>query len=333
MLQNQKFPLQTNIVLEPCVPPIWAYSGHAQTIWGHLIPSPRSRLPLNLWKIELPDGDQLSARVHEGVKPSVILFFHGLGGSIDSDYMHRCLALTEKMEFTVVLINHRGCGEGFEEARHPYHSGRGEDVSEVVKAARLRWPGKQIITVGFSLSGSANLNLLEGMRGDCLPDAGIVVNAPVNLARTSEILKRGLNRIYDFRFSRQCQEDIKRKQNLGLIDKKIHIPFLSHLNYVDEVYTSGLSGFANANDYYQRCSTYQHFDKIKTPTIILTSTDDPFIHIEDYFGSKPSEHVLLHVEKVGGHMGYLNREKTPLGSIRWLDYALEKFLRFFTTQL
>jgi predicted alpha/beta-fold hydrolase len=56
---------------------------------------------------------------------------------------------------------------------------------------------------------------------------------------------------------------------------------------------------------------------IQTPTIILTAADDPFIDVQDYREARLSGTTRLHIERVGGHMGYLSQEKG-----RWLDYAI-----------
>ncbi len=35
-----------------------------------------------------------------------------------------------------------------------------------------------------------------------------------------------------------------------------------------------------------------------------------------------SKTTQMHIEKRGGHLGYISRRETPLGSHRWLDYYL-----------
>ena len=60
------------------------------------------------------------------------------------------------------------------------------------------------------------------------------------------------------------------------------------------------------------------------PTVILTSLDDPFASGGDVVKCALSPAVHLHAEPHGGHMGYLSRN---LAGFRWLDYALEHYLR------
>jgi len=59
------------------------------------------------------------------------------------------------------------------------------------------------------------------------------------------------------------------------------------------------------------------------PTVIITSRDDPFAPAEALLGHAAAPSVHLHVERSGGHMGYVSRN---LRDHRWLDYALDHYL-------
>ena len=54
----------------------------------------------------------------------------------------------------------------------------------------------------------------------------------------------------------------------------------------------------------------------------MTAGDDPFIDARHYREAEKSPAITLHIEPEGGHLGFLHRKKTPLGTTRWLDYAL-----------
>ena len=317
--------------LAPCSPPWWASSGHAQTILGHLLPSKASVSRKNLagkrLEIPLPDGDRLVARVIEGKSDTVLYLFHGLSGSTEADYMQRTAALGIELGHTVYLVNHRGCGEGLGLARNPYHSGRAEDLSEVLQVGRKHYPGKKHIAVGFSLSANALLLLLSGRRGTTLPDAAIAVNAPIHLESSSKDLVRGLNKIYDFRFSAACRLNVNTMQKNGLIKKGTYkFPWLTNLREFDSIYTAPAGGFSSREDYYSTCSTHLVLGAIKVPTVIIMSEDDPFIDYRNYTSATLSSSAILHLEKSGGHLGYLTDQPTPLGTNRWLDYATREYL-------
>lgn len=308
--------------LEPCIPPRWAKGGHTQTLWGHLLPSARLSEPGEGVEIPLPDGDRLTARFHEGRTNHVIYFFHGLGGDANADYMQRSARIALNQGHSVFRVNHRGCGEGKGLAQLPYHSGRAEDLSEAIRLGRKRFPDRHHVAVGFSLSGNALLLLLSGERGEVKPDAALAVNAPIALEKTALSMKQGFNRLYDQRFVIRCK--------LQAGEPASRVPWRCTLYDFDEAYTAPRSGFLNRNDYYTRCSTAGRLHAIGTKTVLLMTEDDPIVPVEDYLSAKLGPGCTLLLEKVGGHMGYLSAEATPLGSIRWLDYAVDGILRELT---
>jgi predicted alpha/beta-fold hydrolase len=319
-----------NLKIEPCLPPIWALNGHQQTLWAYGLPYQRIKKDFKRITIPLPDGDQLIGKFYDGDTSTLVVIFHGLIGSADSSYMIRMAGLAQKQGHAVLLMNHRGCGDGEGLAVGPYHSGRGDDISDVVSFCRSHFSKKQIVAMGFSLSANALLSLLTGLRGHDKPDQAIVVNGPSDLKASAESLQLGLNRLYDLWFVNGCRKDILRKQKQGLISSKIYLSPWGHLTDVDEVYTAPLGGFKNAQDYYAQCSTTRHLPNIKTPTFILMSKDDPFIPWQPYLSAKENPYVHLHLENTGGHMGYLSRTKNPWGYKRWMDETLDLVLREMT---
>lgn len=304
--------------LEPCRPPLWAREGHLQTILGYFLPSPPLPISTESIQIKLPDGDCLAVNYYAGTSSQVIYLLHGLAGDAASNYIRRTILVCQQFGHSVYAINHRGCGAGKGLAQHPYHSGRGEDLSEVIKWGRERYPQKKHTAIGFSLGANALLTLLTGLRGDILPDVAIAVNAPIDLTVVSKKIQEGLNRMYDFFFVLKLRAEI---------NKSYSIPYFASLWDFDNLYTAPAGGFKNGQDYYDQCSTQRHLHRISIPTLLLTSADDPFIPSKLYSDAKLSSTTHLHIEKHGGHIGYLTRASTPLGTNRWLDYALMQFLK------
>ncbi len=319
-----------NLNLLPCKSPLWAQGGHLQTILGFaLSSSQKETLSYEEEFITLPDGDQLLMLINQGESNYIIYLFHGLTGDASASYMERMAKIFTELGHSVCRVNHRDCGGGAGLAIHPYHSGRGEDISEVMQWGRKKYPTKYHIAIGFSLSGNALLTLITGMRGNVFPDYAISVNAPINLSASIEKLQRGINKIYDFHFVNRLKATVNAKYQRNNSTQQLVLPRLSTLGDFDDIYTAPASGFKNAQHYYQTCSTYSHLKNIKTPTILLTSQDDPFVPYEIYKKVQLSSSTQLHIEKTGGHMGYLSRKKTPLGNHRWLDYALLKCVQAF----
>src|SRR5690606_18818428 len=84
------------------------------------------------------------------------------------------------------------------------------------------------------------------------------------------------------------------------------------------------AGFEDGADYYRRCSSLPHLAAIRTPTVILTAGDDPFVDARALERAPLPAAVHLHVEPSGGHIGYV--ASAGLGWTRWLDGALEHYV-------
>jgi predicted alpha/beta-fold hydrolase len=316
-----------------CDAPVWANNGHGQTLASHFMKSPTLAKLGEKIKVDLPDGDRLFYYVNPGSSNFVVAMFHGLSGDSNSDYMQRSALVCKHLGHTAVLVNHRGAGEDVLNAKLPYHSGSTDDMSAVLRDLRVRFPNKKIITIGYSLSGNILLSLLGGYRNGEKPDGAITVNAPLLLGKGSLLLKRGFNRLYDVRFVLRLRRLIEEKYQHGVITKRYKVPPWTTLHAFDQIYTAPASGFKDRDDYYDSCSSIQFVDRIVTPTHILTAEDDPFIDVNDYRSAKFSSSCQLHVEKRGGHMGYIAKNPLPQWGHRWLDYYIHEALKGLTDTL
>jgi uncharacterized protein len=315
---------------QPCTPPIWARGGHAQTILGHVLPAPAESLVdgsdgVQSHEIALPCGDRLRVLHRAGRTGTLVHIFHGLSGDANSDYVRHAAAVASALGHGVLAVNHRGCGAGRGLARGVYHSGRADDLGEVFAWSRERF-GQRTMALGFSLSGNALL-LLLARGGEVLPDAAIAINPPIDLARCSSRISSGVNRLYDWRFVRRVTQSMRERERDHLLPAGFRIPRARTLRELDDKVTAPLAGFADADDYYARCSTYERLSDIETPTVVLTSADDPFVSVSDFESAQRSRSVHLHIEANGGHVGYITRRSHPMSHARWLDGALRHYLR------
>lgn len=312
--------------LDPCEPPKWASNGHLQTLVGHFTPSVKLNHKGQIFNLKTDDGDQLVGHLIQGTSSVVVYLFHGLAGSSDSAYIHRTAIIAMKYGHTVILANHRGCGEGIGLAKAPYHSGRGEDLSTYIEYGKSLFPNKLHLAIGFSMSANALLLLMSGVRGQVKPDRAIAVNGPIDLAEASAALRKGFNRIYDWDMYRGARRHAYKAGHPIL--NQIKLPQLSNLHEMDRLFTAPTGGFASREDYYRTCSSAGSLQNIRLPTVIITAEDDPFIPIKSYQNAKFSPSTLFHAEKFGGHLGYVSGQKTKLGTYRWQDYALNEAINY-----
>lgn len=313
------------------VPIFKNWSGHSQTLLGHLLKSPNLKdiknINLENRVIKLSDGDELSLQLFRGSQPFTLSIFHGLGGDIDADYMQRTALLAYKLGWSFILVNHRSVSP-FAKSQRSYHSGRGGDISDILKWSNIWNPQSTQIVIGFSMSGSILLNLVTGKSGDCLPKYAITVNAPIDLKNAADNLTKGFSKIYDIRFFLKLKKMIhlRIKQNQFELNKSSKLPVIGKTKDIDRLYTAPLNGFESRDDYYQKCSVVNDLNKIKVKTFILTSEDDPFISAKQYQLVKWNPFVHFTMTRYGGHMGYISKNNIQ-NSRRWLDCYIETVLK------
>ncbi len=317
--------------VHPCRPPWFARGGHAQTMWGHLLPSMAPKVSTNpdsrRVEVVLEDGERLAVRALPGTSGVRVHLFHGLSGDVDSDYMRRATAALTARGHAVWCANHRGCGEGRGLAGRPYHSGSAGDVAAVLAASFDDDPTASHVAIGFSLSGNALL--LAAARGLVSHLAGLVaVNPPVDIARASRDIRRGLSRLYELRFVHRLRAAIAQRERDGLARRRYAIPRTASLCEFDDLYTAPEAGFADGADYYRRCSSLPLLAQIAVPGVILTAADDPFVDPRVFGGAAIAPGLTLHVEPNGGHVAYL--ERRGAFACRWLDGALVHYVESLT---
>ncbi|BDU75947.1 YheT family hydrolase [Mesoterricola sediminis] len=302
---------------EPCLPPLWARGGHLQTLAAQYLPTPHVELPWERFRLILEDGDALAIQALRGRSGVVVSLFHGLGGSVEGHYMRRAAALCHAAGHTVVAVNHRGAGAGRGLARGIYHSGATSDMAAVLGMCRQRYPGERLLTVGFSISANILLLLAGRDRHLALPDAGLAVNPPADLEACSRRLLRGFSRAYDQYFLRRLGREVAGRPGGDSLGRP------RTLRDFDEAYTARQAGFPSRAEYYAACSCGPHLAGVDIPMVILTSEDDPFAPGSDVAAFPRSGSVHLHLERTGGHMGYIARN---IPGHRWLDYALAHYV-------
>lgn len=317
----------------PLAPPRWARGGQAQTLLGYCLSAGGTPLRpgergATRREVELDDGDRLvvvdGPPLCDGPLAGVTVhLFHGLSGSTDSNYIGLVSSELRGAGAFVVGMNHRGQGLGAGLARGLYHSGSDADLWASVAAARVARPGDVHVGVGFSLSANTLL-LGAARREDIGPDALLAVNPPVDLLASVRRLERGLNRLYDRHFVRGMRRSLEERRARGYVGADVVIPHGASVREADDAVTAPAAGYGSADEYYADCSSGPRLRRVRRPAVLLTSADDPFLSPDDLprEGERGSVHV--HVERAGGHLGYLARG--PRSQRRWLRGAVRHYV-------
>jgi hypothetical protein len=307
-------------------------SPHAQTIVAMFWPLGRERFPSTHQLVALPDGDKLSVVI--STPPAwlsdvrTVVMVHGLCGCYGSPYMSRIAGKLYRRGLRVVRVNLRGCGSGAGLARLPYHSGRSEDIREVLQWLARQRPSSPVTLVGFSLGGNIVLKM-AGEDGES-PTAGldsvIAVAAPIDLDACSRLIEQPRNRIYERYFVHRLASQVRELRMVFPDVPPLELPRRLTLRGFDDLYTAPQSGFRDAADYYARASSGPLIHRITVPTLLLCARDDPFIGPAPYEQLPRFSHIDLHLADHGGHLGFLGFTGRSW-SYRWMDQCLIDWLQ------
>jgi len=259
-----------------------------------------------------------------------LLLLHGLEGSTDSLYVLGTAQKAYRRGFNVVGMNMRNCGGTEHLAATLYHSGMTEDIRRVILeelAGREALP--EIYLAGFSMSGNMVLRL-AGDYGTDFPPAlkGVAAVSPsIDLDSCAAALERKGNALYRWSFVKNLRERVRRKGRLqpGTYDPGA----LRHVRTIrefDERITAPHGGYRDASDYYARTSSRAVIGRIRVPTLIIHSADDPLIPAEPFLDSTIADNpdVLLILTRRGGHVGFLS-DRAEGEDRHWAENRLVDF--------
>ncbi len=246
---------------------------------------------------------------------STMVIWHGMEGSTSSIYMWSLARKAFAAGFNVVRVNYRNCGGTEHLTPTLYHGGLSADLNVVIRELIEKDGLKKIFLIGFSLGGNMVLKLLGEYRDDPPSEviSAAVVSPSVDLQASTDLILKGSNWLYHKNFVRSLKSRIKKKRHLypdlysleGLAEIKTIKDF-------DERYTSRANGFDNAADYYYKSSSLRVADRIRVPTLIIHSRDDPFIPFEPLcesaFADNP--YLLIFPTERGGHVAFISAEES-----------------------
>ncbi|MBV8206634.1 MAG: alpha/beta fold hydrolase [Acidobacteria bacterium] len=309
----------------------WLRSGHAQTIAGWAWPRRALLPPAEDRRFIVAPGVQVLCRIHwnEGAAPHsrlTLLLVHGLEGSSESGYIHGTAAQALAAGMNVVRMNLRTCGGTEHLSSTMYHSGLSEDLATV--AARLAEDERtgQIAIAGFSLGGNQALKL-AGEWGDAFPPyvcAVAAISPAMDLAASCDLLHAPSNRIYEWRFLRSLK---KRAAARLSADRLTAIGAIGSMREFDDQVTAPAFGFAGAADYYARASASPLLSRIRVPTLVIYSVDDPFICLLDSTRRdlQANPNITTVECRHGGHCGFVGPRGRRWAEERVVEFASQRY--------
>ena len=329
-MQNEGTFKDSNI--ETFIPHRFLRNAHLQTLAGNFLrrenrlPEPQERL------FQVEENVQVLCHCHWQPEPqsrATVLIVHGLEGSSLSQYVIGTGSKAWDLGMNVVRMNMRNCGGTEHLTSTLYHSGLSNDVGSVVRTLLEQEKLERIGLVGYSMGGNLVLKLAGEWGSNAPPELKAVatVSPSADLAASADAIHEKANRVYEWKFLLNLMRRYRRKCSLfPEIYRKTRLP--RSIREFDDLIIAPHNGFAGAQDYYDRASASRVADKIAVPTLVVHSTDDPFIRMlpetRDKFAG--NTHVTLVETQHGGHCAFIAHPNGYDG--RWAErQIIEFFLR------
>tara|TARA_R110002049_G_C9178388_1_gene563388 strand:+ start:18803 stop:19759 length:957 start_codon:yes stop_codon:yes gene_type:complete len=312
-------------ILEPTYKPRFYFkNGFISTVYSGLV----RRVPLKQERkrITLPDGDflDLDWSYSEEKTNKLIILLHGLEGNGQRPYMKGTAKLFNNNKIDAVSVNFRGCSGEDNLKYRSYHSGATEDLAAVIEHAISEKNYSEIYLKGISLGANIILKYL-GERDDVPNEvkAAVAVSVPCYLAGSAKELHTFKNKLYHDRFLKHLVNRLKTKQErFQDVLSEEELNSIKILADFDNVYTSKVHGFKDAQDYYEKSSCLQFLPNIKIPSLIINALNDSFLSPECYpvKEAKNNPNLFLEMPKYGGHSGFVDRKNVYYNERRALEF-------------
>ncbi len=297
----------------PYTPPRFLFSPHLETIFPSLIRRVTLQ-PYTRERIETPDNDFLDLDWLKKGSDKLVIISHGLEGNSTRAYIKGMAKVFFNNGYDVLAWNYRGCSEEMNRQLRFYHSGATDDLNVVVDHAIDKKGYKEIYLIGFSLGGNITLKFLGEKQPREQIKKGVAISVPMELKTSCAKISEPANWIYSRRFLKSLKAKILTKAALmdGLDVTNIHQ--IKTLKDFDDRYTAPLHGFKDAYDYYAKCSSLHFLSGIKTPALIVNTTNDPFLSKECFPTEAVKDHPFITMEILlrGGHVGFTQFNKNGL---------------------
>lgn len=314
------------------VPGVAFKSRHFNTIYRTLFHS----IQVNYLRerMETEDGDFMDLDFSSIDSNQVMIIIHGLEGSSSSKYVTAMTLIANQNGFDAVAVNLRGCSGENNRLLPSYHSGKTNDLAELIEFVSNKKDYQGIHLVGYSLGGNLVLKYLGEGRDDYSKKlmGGIGVSVPCDLKGSSEAIAKFWNMVYMQRFL----ISLKKKTRLKLEQFTDHdldpeaIYSARNFKEFDNEFTAPVNGFKNALEYWELNSCKQFLNGIRIPSLLITSQDDPFLSPSCIPFEEASANRDFHLEvtKYGGHVGY--NSTFDNGSGFWLENRIVDFFKKLT---
>lgn len=230
----------------------------------------------------------------------VVIFVHGLGGSIGSHYVHPGVSAWANAGWDVLALNLRGGDRSGEDL---YHAGLIDDVAAAAASAEVA--GRPLVVCGVSLGGHVALRYAALSPASNL-QAAVAVCSPLDLQASQRAIDRPaamaaiyrryllgnlvdhLARVLERRDLPIDLDRVRRARTIREFDRLVVIPRF---------------GFETPEDYYAQMSVAPALGQLAVPALLVAADQDPIVTAAEV---QRAARAPLEVAwaKRGGHAGF-----------------------------
>ncbi len=308
-------------------PNLFFRNKHFNTLYRYFFT--KNKPNYNRERLSTADGDFIDLDIASIGSKRVIIALHGLEGSANSSYMRSLAVFGNKNNFDVISVNLKGCSGIPNLALTSYHSGKTDDLVEIIQYIENNKNYTELSLVGFSLGGNIVLKFMGEFASSHAQKihAAIGVSVPCDLKCSALMLKKWDNSLYQINFLQSLRKKAKYKitqfPNANL--NKAKIAKAATFTEFDNYFTAITHGFKDADEYWTKSSSKQFLTLIKIPTLLISAQDDPFLNESCYPYKEAEQHEFFHLltPKYGGHVGFYTSFKQE--DNYWLEYQILDF--------
>lgn len=290
-------------------PTPWLINGHIHTIWGMRFKG-RTNFKPQKEEINFLDGGQVIIEhfVLEKTPDDAPLLFiiHTMGGGSREPCTNWMAYNFMKKGYRVIICSCRGCNGSKLKTKRICDSTNYQDTHVIIEHISKKFPSaKKKFLVGFSMGGIISVNYTTEYSD---LDGVISVSHIVDNKRADILLCEGFKfNLYAKPLMNSLIRSIK-KSDLYTDEEKKKIANIKTSAEFHDLVSAKNMGLKNSDEYYEITKLYGKPSKVKIPTLIITSEDDPltkkeFIDVKE-LTDKNNDKLAFVLTKEGGHVSF-----------------------------
>lgn len=244
----------------------------------------------------------------QGASRGLALLIHGWEGSAESAYIVSTSRYLFARGYDIFRLNLRDHGASHHLNEGLFYGTLIDETHAAVKKAAALSRGTPVFLMGFSMGANFALRVASRHEKDPVPGlaCAVAVNPPLDPLRATENIDRiGTIRSY---FLKKWKRSLRKKQELfpALYDFERELSMDTCME-ITESLIGRLTEYGSARNYFAGYTlTAGWLDKIKAPTAIIMSRDDPFIPADDFERTVMGPGIRVLMQDFGGHCGYID---------------------------